>query len=170
VKFAPVLLWTAAACAQSLEIYSEFQRVDPFGNIVAIDKAESPREILSPALPRNAWFSYHVSVTVPEGMPAFLYVQQNPEILRVEVYRERFVKTAAGWIPARCRRTSSPTIHLAGCSGRHFGQTTVSFWQANQVPAEVPPGACGAALLKAGDRSWCIPGAAHPAEDRPAFE
>jgi len=86
--------------AQSLEIYSEFQRVDPFGNVVAIDRAERPREILSPAVPRNGYASFHVVVSVPPKTNYLLYVVTNPlDACRVALYKEHFVKAGDGWIP-----------------------------------------------------------------------
>jgi hypothetical protein len=83
-----------------VEIYSEFQRPDPFGNIVDADKGERPREIISPAVPRNAHVAFHVAVTVPPGENFFLFVVPNPlDACGVEMYREHFVETAHGWIP-----------------------------------------------------------------------
>src|ERR1035438_9447434 len=68
----------ARLAAQSIEIHSEFQRIDPFGQIIAIDRSEYPREILSPEVPRNAHSVFHVSVTVPKNTSYFLYVGSNP--------------------------------------------------------------------------------------------
>jgi hypothetical protein len=99
----PILMGALAVTAldaQSLEIYSEFQRADPFGNIVAIDRAESPREILSPAVPRNGYASFHVVVSVPPNTDYLLYVVTNPlDACRVALYKEHFVKAGDGWIP-----------------------------------------------------------------------
>ncbi len=93
-------LTATALRAQSLEIYSEFQRVDPFGSIVAVDRAEHPREILSPAVPRNGYASFHVVVSVPPKTNYLLYVVTNPlDACRVALYKEHFVKTGGGWIP-----------------------------------------------------------------------
>jgi hypothetical protein len=86
--------------AQSLDIYPEFRRPDPFGGIVATDKGESPREILSPAVARNGFASFHIVVSVPAKENYFLYVASNPlTACRISLYREHFVKTAEGWIP-----------------------------------------------------------------------
>ena len=93
-------LAATALGAQSLEIYSEFQRVDPFGSIVAVDRAEHPREILSPAAARNGYASFHVVVSVPPNTNYLLYVVTNPlDACRVALYKEHFVKTGGGWIP-----------------------------------------------------------------------
>ncbi|MGA2271653.1 MAG: hypothetical protein ABSH44_24585 [Bryobacteraceae bacterium] len=104
MRFGGVILAGALAAitlrAQSLEIYSEFQRVDPFGNIVPIDRSEHPREILSPAVARNAFASFHVVVSVPPNTNYFLYVVSNPlDACRVALYKEHFVKTGDVWIP-----------------------------------------------------------------------
>src|ERR1041385_4727377 len=72
------LLAAAFLRAQSVEVYSEFQRPDPLGAIVAADRAESPREILSPAVARNGFASFHIAVSVPLQTNYFLYVVTNP--------------------------------------------------------------------------------------------
>ncbi len=69
---------------------------------MAADRAWKPREILSPAVARNGFASFHVAVSVPPKESYWLYVLPNPvSACRVSVYREHFVKTAAGWIPDR---------------------------------------------------------------------
>src|SRR2546428_82444 len=89
-----IALCSLLACgllpAQELKVWSEFQRIDPFGEVVAVDRVEHPREILSPAVARNAFVSFHVAVTVPENTPSFLYLQQNPEWLKITMYKEEF--------------------------------------------------------------------------------
>jgi hypothetical protein len=91
-----------ALAAQSVDVYSEFQRVDPYGEIVAPDRSPSPREILSPGVPRNGWATFHVAVHAPANTSYLLYVMTNPrDACRVEMYKEHFSETAAGWIPDR---------------------------------------------------------------------
>jgi hypothetical protein len=100
MRIGALILLATALRAQSLEIYSEFQRVDPLGNVVAIDRAEHPREILSPAAARNGYASFHVVVSVPPKTNYLLYVVTNPlDACRVTLYKEHFVKTGGGWIP-----------------------------------------------------------------------
>src|SRR5579883_1422350 len=72
--FILLILMAAGLRAQSVEIHSEFQRINPFGEIVRVDRSASPREILSPELPRNAHSVFHVSVSVPQNTSYFLYV------------------------------------------------------------------------------------------------
>jgi hypothetical protein len=101
-KFVLLILPAGLACGQSVEIYSEFQRPDPFGGIVSADRGLRPREILSPAVPRNGFASFHIAVSVPPKESYLLYVATNPlDACRVVVYREHFVRTPGGWIPDR---------------------------------------------------------------------
>lgn len=87
------------AQAQTIEVYPEFRRLDPFGGTVAVDRAISPREILSPAVPRNGFASFHIAISVPPKESYLLYVATNPlNACRVALYREHFVKTPAGYI------------------------------------------------------------------------
>ena len=78
--------FVCAASAQSLSVYSEFARIDAAGNVTA---PESPREILSPALGRNAYASFQVVVQVPDAKSWWLYIGQNPEnAVRLTMYRQ----------------------------------------------------------------------------------
>jgi len=90
VKTAVFLLLVSAAGAQSLRVYSEFAQIetkpDAAGKVTA---PAEPREILSPAIARNAFSSFQVVVDVPQGTPYQLYVAQNPEnAVEVTLYRE----------------------------------------------------------------------------------
>jgi hypothetical protein len=68
-------------------VYSEFARIDPSGEVAA---PAEPREILSPALARNAFTSFQVVVQVPEETRYQLVVGQNPDdAVRVTLYREK---------------------------------------------------------------------------------
>jgi len=79
----------APLSGQTLKVYSEFRRVDAGGEIIAADQGGRPREILSPAMARNAFGSLRLVVTSPPGQPFTLYIGQNPEnVLTPTVYRE----------------------------------------------------------------------------------
>src|SRR5438105_5445871 len=81
-----LLMLAVAAAAQPLSVYSEFARIDAKGNVTL---PESPREILSPAVARNAFTSFQVVVQAPENKSWWLYIGQNPEnAVRVTLYRE----------------------------------------------------------------------------------
>jgi hypothetical protein len=75
------------AGAQPLLVYSEFARIDAKGKVTV---PAEPREILSPALARNAWESFQIVVEPSDAtLPWQLYVAQNPEnAVAVTLYRE----------------------------------------------------------------------------------
>jgi hypothetical protein len=83
----------------SVRVYSALQRIDPFGNVVSMDRPQragvKPREILSPAIGRNSHVTFHVAVTVPQGDNFTLYIGQNPDdYLGVALYKETYVTVA----------------------------------------------------------------------------
>jgi hypothetical protein len=112
--------------AQSVEIHSEFQRIDPFGRTVPIDRSDYPREILSPEVPRNAHSVFHIAVTVPENTSYFLYVGSNPpNLVETTVYKEDFVRAAGEWIPDRLTPIHMPAFgFLPDVMAMIPGQTT----------------------------------------------
>jgi hypothetical protein len=77
---------SAGAWAQPLSVYSEFARIDANGHVTA---PENPREILSPAVARNAFTSFQVVVEAPITKAWWLYIGQNPEnAVHVTMYRQ----------------------------------------------------------------------------------
>ena len=132
-----------AAHAQSVDIYPEFRRVDPFGAVVAADRGLVPREILSPAVPRNAHASFHVVVSVPPKESYLLYVATNPlNACRVSLYREHFTRTSHGWIPETLTEvTQLPDFGVApdpddGIEGQNTRLYLLDLW----VPPDSNPG------------------------------
>lgn len=85
------LYLTALVCAgmghaQPLFVYSEFAQIDAKGKVIA---PEEPREILSPALARNAFTSFQLVVQVDDSKDWWLHLGQNPEnAVRPTIYRE----------------------------------------------------------------------------------
>ena len=155
-----IALCSLLACgllpAQELKVWSEFQRIDPFGEVVAVDRVEHPREILSPAVARNAFVSFHVAVTVPENTPSFLYLQQNPEWLKITVYKEEFHQTPGGWIPDALTQVSAPCTIILPEPNPIPGQTTVVYWMDVWVPEQTPLGRMRLqAVLKSGEL-WIV--------------
>jgi hypothetical protein len=112
--------------AQTVEIHSEFQRINPFGEIVAADRSEHPREILSPEIPRNAHSVFHVSVTAPANTTYFLYVGSNPgNIIETTVYKEEFVRAGDEWIPDTLEPVKLPAFgYIPDFAAGIPGQTT----------------------------------------------
>lgn len=88
--FAACLL--IAAClvnAQSLQLYSEFRRIGPDGAVLASDAHGKPREIISPAVPRNGFTTTRVAVQVPAGTRYAIHIGENPEgSFLYSLYRE----------------------------------------------------------------------------------
>ncbi len=124
-----------------MDIYSEFQRPDPFGGIVAPDRALAPREILSPALARGAHAIFHIAVSVPPKESYLLYVIPNPlDACLVALYKEHFEHTAAGWIPDRLEELHrlpdfgvmpDPDDHVEGQNTRVY---LLDLWMPPQAP------------------------------------
>jgi hypothetical protein len=86
VRLVHLLLSALPLLAQPLRVYSEFARIDPSGQVAA---PAEPREILSPALARNAFTSFQIVVQVGQGTHYRLYIGQNPEnAVRIALYRE----------------------------------------------------------------------------------
>ena len=134
------LLLAGPVHPQSLRVLSEFQRVDPFGDVVAVDRTVNPREILSPAVARNAFASFHVAVSVPEREPFFVFVQTNPpNLFEISLYQELYVKTSAGWIPDALERTKMPAFDTLPYLPLPIpGQNTVCYWLDIWVPKGTP--------------------------------
>ena len=165
VLFRLVLLSCCAAAAshaQEIRIYSEFERFDPFGNPVAADRDMVPREILSPAMPRNGHLSVHVVVPAPAGTNYFLYAGTNPpNILRVRIYREYFTRCGNGYCPDWLTEQNSPSfgampesVHNSSDPAMN-SQTTRCYLFDIQAPAEVEPRRVRVeALLKVG--TWYV--------------
>ncbi|MDX1984849.1 MAG: hypothetical protein SFV51_31545 [Bryobacteraceae bacterium] len=83
-----IALNALAQSGSSIHVLSEFRRMDFNGAIAEPDRGGKPREILSPAMVRNAWHSYHIVVDVPEKRDYALYIEQNPaRRFRMNLYR-----------------------------------------------------------------------------------
>jgi len=79
------LLATVLASGQPLRVFSEFVRFDKAGDPVA---PAQPREILSPAIVRNGFTSFQVSIQGRPGVRWTLYVGQNPDdAVKITLYR-----------------------------------------------------------------------------------
>src|ERR1700682_68691 len=111
-------LFLVSAHAQ-ISVVSEFQRIDPFGQTVAEDRQNSQREILSPAIPRNADSSFRVIVEVDPGKHYYLHVGLNPErAVQVKVYKEVSTHRDDGrWIPDELTPVDLPYLGMIGNQG-----------------------------------------------------
>jgi len=80
-------LAASALCAQTVQVYSEFAQINDAGEVVA---PETPREILSPAVARNAFSSFQIAIQVPKSTKFLVYMGQNPDdAAKVTLYRRR---------------------------------------------------------------------------------
>ena len=132
------LLLAGPVFPQSLRVLSEFQRVDPFGEVVPADRTGHPREILSPAVSRNAFASFQVAVSVPQFTPFFLFVQTNPpNVFQISLFEELYTKTGTGWIPDALQPTKLPAFGTLPYLPMPIPrQNTLSYWLDVWVPAE----------------------------------
>jgi hypothetical protein len=149
---------TLLAEAQSLRVVSEFQRYGPFGEVLPVDRVDQPREILSPALARNAYNSFRIVVNIPAETPYFLYVQSNPaNLFEMTLYKEINIRAGEQWIPDVLEETKIPTFGmLPYLPAPILGQNTVSFWLDLRVPADAPVRRARLeVLMKVGNR-WVI--------------
>ncbi len=117
---APILLLGTQLFAQSIDVYSEFWPWD--------GSSAAPREIISPAVPRNGFTTFKVLVNAPAGTSYFLFCQTNPPNL-VETH---LYKVA---LPDRLDPVKSPNFGVIpdGESSRAY---LLDVW----VPADGEPG------------------------------
>ncbi len=121
-----------------------------------VDRTGEPREILSPGVARNAFASFHIAVTIGEREPFFVYIQTNPpDIFRISLYKELYVKTDAGWIPDALQAVPIPAFDTLPYLPLPIpGQNTVSYWMDLWVPAETPVWRVRLEVLVKVGRGW----------------
>lgn len=131
---------TPLAAQTEINVYSEFRRIAPDGQIVAPDRAGRAREILSPAVPRGAYSSFRIAVTAPPGKRYSLYVGENPErFFRWSLYKESWIKVGQEWLPDRLDKVETPyqgEIPDAASGAPH--QSVQTFWLDVYTPAQAP--------------------------------
>jgi len=103
------LLVAALLPAQRIEVYSEFRRIDPYGEVVQPDRGGRPREILSPMVARNSHATFHVVTWAPAGELYYFYVSPDPpDYVDVAVYKAMYRLTDQGLIPDGLRPIEVP--------------------------------------------------------------
>jgi hypothetical protein len=134
------LLPPACLLSQPIQIYSEFQRIDPFGQVVTADRGEESREILSPMAARNAHTGFHVVLTPPAGEWCTLHIAQNPEnAISVKLYKASFTKVGTEWVPDRLTPVALPYQgRLPDPDATVEGQSVVVLWLDLWVAADAP--------------------------------
>lgn len=133
-----MILLAAASIAlsgQRLLVYSEFQRVKPDGEVVAADRVEHRREILSPAVLRNAYTTLRVVVESPPGQPYHLYVGQNPDdTVQCTLYQEEYTRVGAEWVPDKVRMVMLPHSAVLG-TDQKVQTYLLDVWTPESTPA-----------------------------------
>lgn len=126
--------------AQTLRVYSELTRIDPFEKIVPQDRGAAPRHILSPAVPRNAYSSFRLVVSLDTPQSFTIDVGQNPEnAVRISLYKEVYEKHGDAWIPDRLLPVSIPYEgSVPDIPHPAPGQTAVTLWMDLWVPPDAP--------------------------------
>lgn len=108
----------AGQVVRDIRLYSEWQRIGPFGEWVALDRGEKqttpPREILSPAVARNSYLSLQVAVTADPKATYFLAVQSNPEnVFQWKLYKASFEKSGEHWVPSKLTEDRDPFFNIS---------------------------------------------------------
>jgi len=124
------------AAGQPLRVVSEFQRVTAAGQVYAPDRVEKSREVISPAVARNAWASFRVIVEAPKGSAYSLYVGQNPDnAAKTKCYQEKYTKAGEAWVP-----DALEAVELPVSASMPENQIIQSYWLDVWVPRETPAG------------------------------
>lgn len=106
------LLAVALLPGQTLDVYSEFLRVGPTGEVLPADRTAEPREIISPAIVRGGYASFQVVVRAARGN-FFLFLGANPpDSVQAVLYRQEFVKGKTEWVPDRLGPTKEPIFSV----------------------------------------------------------
>lgn len=147
------------ASAQRITVFSEFQRPRPDGEIVAVDRVASRREILSPAMVRNGWTTLLFTVEAPAGESYTIYVAQNPDAMaKVQIYQLEYLDRGGEWIPDGLKPVEQPVQAVLSERQRSQGYLLDLF-----LPASTPVERFRLEIqLHAGGR-WTI----YPMEMRP---
>jgi hypothetical protein len=134
------LIAAARLAAQTLEVHSEFLRVNPQGEILLTDSTPKPREILSPAIVRNGFASFQIVVRSPRPTSYFLLAGANPpNVLRTAIYKEKFVNRNGDWIPDSLELLRSPNFDaIPDTESGIPGQTACAYLLDVWVPPDAP--------------------------------
>jgi hypothetical protein len=122
-------------CGQQAElrIYSEFDRLNTSGELIDAVPGRTPQEIISPAVARNAFTSFHVAVT---GRPGILYwfaIQSNPpNAFGIRLYKE--LPPAGSSILDELREEQKPSYFLAVMPASGAEVYLLDIW----TPADAP--------------------------------
>lgn len=148
-----------ALSGQRLLLVSEFQRIGPSGEALPIDHAPTRREILSPALARNAYATFRLAVQAPPGQYYTLYVAQNPEnTARITLFQESPTRVGTAWFPDALQPAALP-VHAVFPDDRQVQTFLLDLF----LPPETPPARFRLEIQLHASGRWVI----YPMEIRP---
>lgn len=130
-----------ALCAQTVTLRSEFLRADPRGEILTVDATPQARELISPAVVRNAFATFQIVVQSPR-INYFIFAGSNPEdVFRLAVYQEEFAQHGEEWIPDALKPVELPHFGVipdpaSVAPGQAARVYVLDVW----VPADAPVG------------------------------
>lgn len=138
-----VALCAGALAAQSIRIriYSEFDRLNAAGGLVETTPGRDPLEILSPAVVRNGYATFHVAVTARPGVLYWFAVQSNPpEAFRIRVYKESPGRGSAALVMDHLTEEAKP-LYFLGIMPDSPGPTATDVYLLDiRVPRDMPVG------------------------------
>lgn len=141
-----------ALSGQRVWMYSEYQRVGPDGEVVRADRVERRREILSPAVARNAYATFRVAVGVPVGSPYTIHIAQNPEnYVQAALYQEEYTNLGGEWVPDRVKPVEQPVNAVLG-----EGQKVQTYLLDVFVPESVAEGRFRLEVQLYANEQWVI--------------
>jgi hypothetical protein len=134
------LLPAAAAGPLEVRIYSDLKRIGPDGSVVEADSLGRPREIISPAVPRQAFTSFRIVVSAPAGKHYSLFLGENPEnVLQTTLYQETWTQAGKSWIPDGLRKVTVPYQGMFPDPSLGPEQQSVqTFWLDVYAPSQAP--------------------------------
>ncbi|MEP7362233.1 MAG: hypothetical protein ABI972_03180 [Acidobacteriota bacterium] len=132
------LLPAAAAGPLEVRVYSELRRVGPDGAVIEADSIGHPREIISPAVPRQAFSSFRIVVSAPAGKYFSLFLGHNPEhVLQTTLYKETWTQVGKSWVPDGLQKVSTPYTGMIPEAALGPEQQAVqSFWLDVYAPSQ----------------------------------
>jgi hypothetical protein len=132
------LLPAAAAGPLEVRVYSDLKRIGPDGAVVEADSIGRPREIISPAVPRQAFTSFRIVVSAPAGKHFSLFLGENPEnVLQTTLYKEIWTQVGKSWIPDGLQKVAVPYQGMFPDASLGPEQQTVqTFWLDVYAPSQ----------------------------------
>ena len=143
-----LLLFSLRLPAAELEARSEYERIDPFGAVLEVDRDAAPVRDSTGAVElraaRGGYVSFRLAAILPEGGPYSLDVHWNTSGIETDLFREWFHLTPRdghyypdALVPVRMPYRSQ----LPEPDNKIEKQTAQSFWVDLWIPRDAKPGA-----------------------------